>query len=232
MRLALLTTDSREHFKDYSNPEPYFGTAPEALLEGFKFLPSDIEVHVVCCLQDTPTSSPDRLAPNIHYHPLAVPKNGWLRSGYQGCIRAVRRRLREISPDIVHGQGTERDCAVSAVLSGFPNVLTIHGNMRLIAEFFRARPLSFYWLAARLEKFFLRRTAGVVAISTYTQANGNKYAGQFQEDKMHGQGTYTWADGDKCAPTTSPSSTATTSTCSLMLTTCSTTGSNCTKSYG
>lgn len=171
MRVALLTTDSREHFMDYGNPAPYFGTAPEALLEGFKEHPGEVEVDVICCLQRPPVSSPERLAGNIRYHALVVPKIGWMRSGYQGCVRAVRRKLREIKPDIVHGQGTERDCAVSAVLSGFPNVLTIHGNMRLIAEFFRARPLSFYWLAARIEKFCLRRTAGVVAISTYTQAN-------------------------------------------------------------
>jgi glycosyltransferase involved in cell wall biosynthesis len=169
MRVALLTTDSREHFKDYANPAPYFGTAPEALLEGFKALPSEVEVHVVCCLQEPPVSSPRKLAENIHYHALVVRNLGWMKTGYQGCIRAVRRKLRDIRPDIVHGQGTERDCAVSAVLSGFPNVLTIHGNMRLIAGFLGAKPFTYYWLAARLEKFCLRRTAGVVAISTYTR---------------------------------------------------------------
>lgn len=168
MRIALLTTDAREPHKEYGKPAPYFGTAPEALLEGFKALP-DAEVHVVSCLQQMPGSSPDTLAPNIHYHPLHVPKSGWLRTGYQGCIRAVRRRLREIQPDIVHGQGTERDCALSAVLSGFPNVLTIHGNMHSIARLKHARPPDFYWFAARLETFALARTAGVVAISTYTR---------------------------------------------------------------
>jgi glycosyltransferase involved in cell wall biosynthesis len=74
-----------------------------------------------------------------------------------------------IKPDIVHGQGTERDCAVSAVFSGFPNVLTIHGNMRLIAEVNKAKPLSFLWLAAQLEKVTLPHTCGVVCISRYTQ---------------------------------------------------------------
>ena len=39
MRTVLLTTDSREHFGDYSNPNPYFGAAPEALLQGFAQLP-------------------------------------------------------------------------------------------------------------------------------------------------------------------------------------------------
>ena len=94
---------------------------------------------------------------------------GWMRTSYQGCVRAVRRKLKAIKPDIVHGQGTERECAISAVFSKFPNVLTIHGNMRLIAEVNQAKPFSFFWLAAQLEKVTLPRTRGVVCITRYTQ---------------------------------------------------------------
>ena len=32
---------------------------------------------------------------------------------------------------------------------------------------------------------------------TFTDVNGNKYVGEFRDDKYHGQGTYTHADGDK-----------------------------------
>ena len=32
---------------------------------------------------------------------------------------------------------------------------------------------------------------------TYTHANGAKYVGNFKDDKSHGQGTYTYADGAK-----------------------------------
>ena len=170
MRLALLTTDSREHFKDYANPSPYFGTAPEALLEGLKLWPDKVEVHVVSCLQEKPVSSPVRLGENVFYHGLHVPKSGWMRTSYQGCIRAVRTKLREFKPDVVHGQGTERDCAISAALSGYPSVVTVHGVMRAIYELTRSRPLSYYWLARRLETFALRRTRGVIAISPYVDA--------------------------------------------------------------
>ena len=31
----------------------------------------------------------------------------------------------------------------------------------------------------------------------YTWANGEKYVGEWRQDKPHGQGTYTWADGNK-----------------------------------
>lgn len=168
MRIAVLTIDNREHFKKYDQPAPYFGTAPEALLQGFAQL-KDVEVHVVSCAR-TPMQSPEKLASNIYFHEVLVPKMGWLRTLYQGCIRATRRKLQEIQPDIVHGQGTERDCAISAIFSGFPNVVTIHGNMAELSRLFRARIGSYYWLAGRLEDFVLRRTAGVFCNSAYTES--------------------------------------------------------------
>ena len=167
MKIALLTTDSRDHYRTYADPTPAFGTAPAALLAGFAKI-SGIEVHVVACVQQ-PLTSPEKIAPNIYYHSLVVPKLGWMRTLYSGCIRATRNKLREISPDIVHGQGTERDCALAAVRSGFPNVVTIHGNMKAIAEIYGARFGSFLWLAAKLEGGALKKTAGVFCNSAYTE---------------------------------------------------------------
>jgi glycosyltransferase involved in cell wall biosynthesis len=167
MRIALLITDNREPGREYDKKVPWFGTAPEALLQGFTKIPN-LEVHVVSCTQQ-PMISAEKLAPNIFFHSLHVPKIGWLRTGYQGCIRAVRRRLHEIRPDIVHGQGSERDQNISAVFSGFPNVITIHGNMRLVAKFHRALPFTYKWLAARLEQFTIPRSNGVVCITNYTR---------------------------------------------------------------
>jgi len=167
MKLAFLTTDNREPHRQYDNPVPWFGTAPEALLQGFAGLP-DLEVHVISCTQ-RPMRSPEKLADNIYFHSLHVPKLGWMRTLYQGCIRATRRKLREIQPDIVHGQGTERDCSISAVHSGFPNVVTIHGNMAALARQFRAPIGSFAWLAGKLEDWTLPRTLGVLCNSAYTE---------------------------------------------------------------
>jgi glycosyltransferase involved in cell wall biosynthesis len=166
MKVAILTNDGRDALREYDRPL-FFGTAPQALLQGFAEIP-EIEVHILSCTQ-RPMVSPEKWAPNTFFHSLHVPKIGWMRTGYQGCIRAVRRKLKEIQPDIVHGQGTERDCAISAVLSGYLNVLTIHGNMRMIAKINRARPFSFHWLAARLEEFTIPRTDGVVCITNYTR---------------------------------------------------------------
>ena len=176
MRIVQLTTDGRELLRDYSSPTPALGTAPQALLEGFATR-SDLEVHVLSCLQ-RPVKSPSKLGENIWFHTLHVPKLGWLRTGYQGCVRAVRRKVRDLRPDVVHGQGTERDCALSAVWSGFPNVVTLHGNMSEMARTFRTRVGSFAWCAAILEHYALKRTRGVFCNSTFTHELVRRRAGK------------------------------------------------------
>ena len=168
MKIAILTTDNREAFREYHQPQPWFGTAPEALLQGFAQMP-EVQVHVIGCTQRTMVSSPEKLADNIWFHSLVVPKIGWQRTLYQGCVRATKKKLRELRPDVVHGQGTERECSLGAVFSGFPNVLTIHGNIRLVARVNQSRPFSFWWNAARLEAFTLPRSQGVVCITRYTR---------------------------------------------------------------
>jgi len=148
LKIAFLTTDNREHDQNYSASVPYFGTAPAALLEGFSHL-SRLEVHVISCAKKL-MSSPKKIASNIWFHSLHVPKFGWLRTGYSGCIFAVRKKLKEIQPDIVHGQGTERDCGISAVFSGYPNIITIHGNMAELDRVFHSNFGSFHWWTAKL----------------------------------------------------------------------------------
>jgi len=168
MRIAILTTDNREHHRRYDVPKPYFGPAIEALLQGLAARTA-LEIHVVSCTQK-PMAAPEKLAGNIWFHLLDVPKIGWLRTGYQGCIRAIRRKLRELQLDIVHGQGTERECALGAVFSGFRNVVTIHGNVVPIVRATRAPMGTYWWWAAILERFTLPRTDGVFCNSLYTQS--------------------------------------------------------------
>lgn len=165
--IAFLTTDNREQHKKYHLPEPYFGTAMDALLQGYALLRDEIAVHVISCTKKR-MAAPERLAPNIWFHQPVVPKLGWGRTLFLGCGRAVKRALADIKPDLVHGQGTERDCSVSAVLSGYPNVLTIHGNMRVHARRPESKGSLYYKMAALLESACLARTDGVVAISRYT----------------------------------------------------------------
>lgn len=166
MKVAMLIPDNRDEFKDYSNPNPRFGPAPTALLEGFAQIP-DCEIHVVCCLH-RPLPAPEKLADNIWYHAVIVPKWGW-RLAYLGCVWTLRRKLHALRPDVVHGQGTERYCALSAALSGFPNLITLHGNMRAVSQALQAKLFSFHRFAAFLEPITLRLTDGVICLSNYTK---------------------------------------------------------------
>jgi glycosyltransferase involved in cell wall biosynthesis len=167
MKVAVLTTDNRDHHRQHELVHPQFGAAPEALFQGFALL-GNVEVHVVTCTQ-RPMRSPEKLAENIFFHSLHVPKLGWLRTGYQGCIRAVRNRLMSVRPDIVHGQGTERECGICAIFSGFANVITMHGNMAEQVRLF-GNSLGLYGrFSALLENFALPRTAGVFCNSAYTE---------------------------------------------------------------
>ena len=84
-------------------------------------------------------------------------------------MRAIRSLLREISPEIVHGQGTEKECAISAVYSGFPNVVTIHGNMAELQRLGLQGHRYFGLAASFLETHALKRTGGVFCNSHYTQ---------------------------------------------------------------
>lgn len=169
MKVAFLCTDNREQHQRYDLEAPYFEPAVSALLDGFASLNDDLEVHVVSCAKRAMTG-PSKLASNIHFHQPIVPSIGWGRTAFAGCALAVRKRLQELQPDIVHGQGTERDCAISAVHSGFPNVITIHGNMQRIHRLKLLGANSYYWLASRLETHALGRTAGVLCNSIHTRS--------------------------------------------------------------
>jgi glycosyltransferase involved in cell wall biosynthesis len=167
LKIIQITTDNREHFKDYVSEVPYFGTAPQALIEGFSLL-EDVEIHVLGCTRKK-LKSPEKIAHNVHFHSLLVPKIGWMSSGYHGCTKAVREVCAEIKPDIVHGQGSERECAITAVRSGFPNVITIHGNVKELHRLKMFGTGLYGPMASFLETHTMKRTSGVFCNSAYTE---------------------------------------------------------------
>ena len=177
LKIAVIIPDNRDEFRRHADPLPFFGTAPTALLDGFTLLPEPCEIHVVNCVR-RPVAAPRTIGRNIFYHTALVGKWGWMRGAYLGCIHSVRQQLRRIQPDLVHGQGSERYAAIAAVFSGFPNILTLHGNMRLIAKLRHERPFSYVWLAARFERLALPRTDGVVCITNHTLAEVKHLARQ------------------------------------------------------
>lgn len=165
MKVAIITTDAREHYGDY-RPEPFYGTAPEALLQGFAKIP-EVEVHVLSCVT-RPLKPTGHIAPNVIYHSMLVPSGTRLRSLYIPALRAHAAKLREIQPDIVHGQGTEKECALAAAVSGYPNLVTIHGNIREVAKILKPSLISPWRLQCALEGWTVKRAGGVLCLSNYT----------------------------------------------------------------
>ena len=61
LRVGICTTDNRDHWRKYDLPDPIFGPAITAVLEGFAELPTEIVIQVLSVTQ-RPLSSPQRLA--------------------------------------------------------------------------------------------------------------------------------------------------------------------------
>lgn len=167
IRVAMIIPDNRDEFCLYDSPDPIFGPGPFALLQGFSML-DDVEICVVSCAKRQ-LESPVTVLRNATYHSVRVPRFGWLRTLYSGCVMGIRKKLHELKPDIVHGSGTERYCALAAAFSGYPNVITVRGNMRSVAAFLNAKPFSRLWFSAWLERIALCRANGVVCLSTYAK---------------------------------------------------------------
>jgi glycosyltransferase involved in cell wall biosynthesis len=165
----MLVVDDR---RDPRVGTPTLGAAPTALLQGFADLgPDHIEVHVVSCIKHRGLTT-SKLAPNIWYHPLLVPSWAFLRTLHLGPSVTVWRFLRkEIKPDVVHSQGIEWWCGVAGALSGYPSVLTIHGNIRAILANSILKPRAFWKLQALLGDFAIWRHSGVVCISEHVRKN-------------------------------------------------------------
>jgi glycosyltransferase involved in cell wall biosynthesis len=165
--VAMLIPDNRDEFQNYDRPEPEFGPAPAALLEGLANLP-DCAVHLLTTTR-RPMPAPARLADNLYYHSLPIGAWGRMRGFYSGSVLAIRRKLQTLKPQLVHGQGAERYCALAAAFSGYQNLITIHGNMRAVARAQQAKPFSYFWLSAFLEGVAARRAGGVLCLSAYAQ---------------------------------------------------------------
>ncbi len=73
----------------------------------------------------------------------------WIRP-----LLKFRREIQRIAPDIVHGHGTEGYFSLTAVYSGYPNVISIQG---IIAEVFKEEPSLRSRLVRHVEAHTVRK---------------------------------------------------------------------------
>ena len=164
LRIATLVVDDRP---DRDSRPPFFGAAPTALLQGFEALDHrETEIHVISCTKST-MPAPLKLADNIFYHQVVLPHWTYLRSLHAGPVFGVRHILRKIRPDIVHAHGVERWCGLAGCLSGFPAVLTIHGQLRLILQKVKMSPVFYWRLQMILGEWSIKRYKAVICISSH-----------------------------------------------------------------
>ncbi|MEM1158909.1 MAG: glycosyltransferase family 4 protein [Verrucomicrobiota bacterium] len=155
--------------RDDSQKSPVLHTAMHNLLAGLK-VRDDIEVELVYGRQH-PAPGENRWEGCVHYIPVSykpfpIPLMG---GPYLARTLAILRHISRTNPDIVHGQGTERESGLVAALSGKPSVLSLHGNFREISRTLKSPPWDYHWLNARLESFTVKHVHGIICISTYTK---------------------------------------------------------------
>ena len=155
--------------RDETRVSPVLHPAVHNLLDGLKEQPG-LEFEIIYGKQRSEPGE-NRREGNLHfipvsYRPLPLPGMG---GPFLARTFALLRHLRLNPPDIVHGQGTEREAGLVAALSGRPSILTLHGNFRELAATLHAKPWSYFGLCARFESFILPRVSGVHCLSQHTK---------------------------------------------------------------
>jgi len=155
--------------RDKERQSPILHSAMHNLLIGLRDF-EDIEVEVAYGRMN-PEMGEDRWDGCIHYTPVRykpIPIPG-MGGPYIARTMALLRHIKRRNPDVVHGQGTERESGLVAALCGRPSVLTLHGNFREIAASMNFPYLSYFRFAAMIESFCLPRVSGVHCISSATK---------------------------------------------------------------
>ena len=171
LKVAMLVVDANDvrgsSMKSDTKPSPNVHPAIEALFQGFEGL-EGIEVDVLFGSL-TPPSLIRAAHGAVRYHsiPYRRPFGALSGGGFLGRFLSLRNYVRSHSFDLVHAQGSERESALTAVFSGSPSVITLHGLMGEVVQMRGNRMLWHYWVAALLERLAMRRADGLVAISPY-----------------------------------------------------------------
>jgi len=171
IRVVMLVVDGNDvqgdQFLDLDHLSPAVHPAVQGLLDGLSS-----QENLECCvlygkrngLQEETRRVGSVVYTSVPYQRLPLPG-----LGYVARLLALRRKIKELKPDLVHGQGTERESALTAVLSGYPSLITLHGNFRVIAKILSKHWFDYYALNARMETWTLRRATGIICISHYVK---------------------------------------------------------------
>lgn len=128
-----------------------------------------VRIDMVTTTKLLPGTRTIDMGERLRLHILGVPKFSGMPVGFVPRIRLLHRYLEQLEPDIVHGQGTEREFGIAAVTSRWPNVLTVHGILREIHKVTKPRWNSPEHIGRWVERVALSKARHVIAVSPYVQ---------------------------------------------------------------
>lgn len=145
-------------------PRGHYATWLPQLSEAFEAAATDFEFHWLVAVRETPPPEPISWRGQF-FHLLHVPGRLRLLRAYMGECLAIRRRVAEINPALVHAWGTEGCYGLAGAVCGRPWLLSMAGILR---EYIRRVPMHpFVWLQAAYEWFILRRARQITVESRW-----------------------------------------------------------------
>jgi glycosyltransferase involved in cell wall biosynthesis len=102
------------------------------------------------------------------YVPLIDSAFDTLLFGFPPVYKALAEVIREVSPDLVHGQGTAK-YIYAAIHGGRPHVVTIHGiyqnEMKVVRSKLTVGAKIARWVKLRLERHYVTQIRNLIAIT-------------------------------------------------------------------
>lgn len=172
---------------DYPIPEAVERSAGLPPSQGFVATPvvnlvdalgrrGDVSVDVVRIAKGIASDSTHDLSQGVRLHLLKVPRVSGMPVAFLPRLVAVRKHVRSLGCDLVHGQGTEAGYAWMATWIGLPHVITVHGILRLTHAVSRPPALSVEHIGRWIETATFRRAANVIAISDFVEEKVSRLA--------------------------------------------------------
>ena len=139
----------------------------------------ELEVHFLTMapLWKTRVLKEDNLS--IHFIGHLPKLNKWdnlTNMGYSSSV--LRRYLKKLKPDLVHGSGTDHEYGYVAATSNYPNVITVHGVMKENAVKAPPPQGSVVWQYIKHEPLALEAARHLISINPYVEQQFPEYRGE------------------------------------------------------
>lgn len=128
---------------------------------------SDVTVEMVRITKGLQTTSIHRLSERVRLHLLPAGRVSGMPAAFVPRVLAMRKYVRRLDCDIVHGQGTEAGYAWMAMWAGLPHVITVHGILRLTHRVSRPPVTSVEHIGRWVETASFKRARNIIAISDF-----------------------------------------------------------------